>query len=139
MRGFQYVVHELPSPAEPLNVVTIENPERRRSMCRGCPAICCQSALAPSVSQEEYLTRRFKITYIPLPAWMVRENPEMQPTYKMAVIAGTENGCYYFNRETGQCRLWPNLPDACFAYDCREDDREPVATFARERAKTWEQ
>jgi len=48
---------------------------------------------------------------------------------------GEDGVCPYFDMETHKCKIWPNCPKACLAYDCREDPRPEIREFVKNRLK----
>jgi len=118
-----------------IKVATVEQGERKPSMCEGCEAPCCQGAFRPILTAEEFLSRKFKFTYTPPEAWFKLKAPEVQ---FLATLRVDKDGCPYFNKVDRKCELWPNPPKACLAYDCREDPRPAIRKFARRRMREWE-
>jgi len=115
-----------------VKVATIEQGARRPSMCDGCYAPCCRGALLPILTSEEFLSRRFKFTYIPLPKWLRDKGCNAD---FLATLAVGESGCPYFDPKTNLCTIWPNCPRSCLAYDCRLDERPEIRRFARRRER----
>lgn len=112
-----------------IKVATVEQGPRRESMCDGCPAPCCQGMLIPILTEDEFLNRKFPISYTKPEAWFQKQVPSAQ---FLATLAVTNRGCPYFDRVSHQCGIWPNCPKSCLTYDCREDTRE-IAKFRRMR------
>lgn len=120
-----------------MKVATIEQEERRESMCTGCSAPCCKGLFQPILNKEEFLSRKFNTQYIDVPEWL---QPQLPDDVQLAVVAGDEKGCFYHNHETNLCTAWPNTPKSCLSYDCRTDDREPIASFAKDREElVWQE
>ena len=117
-------------------IATVEQRDRVPSMCEGCPAPCCQGDLWPVLNTEEFLNRKFPINYSPVPDWLQGYVPE--DTQYLAVLDVPDNGCRYFDMATRNCTIWPNCPESCKAYDCREDTREGIKQFAEMRKKIWQ-
>lgn len=118
-----------------IRVATIEQVDRRESMCAGCPAPCCKGIFQPVLNEEEFLSRKFSMDFIPSPDWLTER---VEGADYLAVLKVTEKGCIYHDHETNLCTVWPECPKACLAYDCRMDDRPEIAEFAKERMKTWQ-
>lgn len=118
-----------------IRVATIEQVDRRESMCAGCPAPCCKGIFQPVLNEEEFLSRKFAMDFIPSPDWLTER---VEGADYLAVLKVEEKGCIYHDHETNLCTVWPECPKACLAYDCRMDDRPEIAEFAKERMKTWQ-
>lgn len=118
-----------------LKVATIEQGPQKPSMCDGCPAPCsCRGPLRPVLNAEEFLTKKFPFTYDPLPGWLQAQG--IKAKY-LAVLDIKDDKCQFFDEENRRCKLWPDLPASCKNYDCREDTRPEIASFARRRKKQW--
>lgn len=119
-----------------VRVATIEQGPRKPSMCEGCPAPCCQGMFRPILTSEEFLSKKFPTKFVDVPGWLRKKVPRAA---KVAVLAFTKNShCNYFDPVSAQCRIWPDCPKACLAYDCREDTTRPeIARFAKERKREW--
>jgi len=125
----------IPKDGEMLKVATIEQGLQKPSMCDGCPAPCsCRGSLRPVLNAEEFLTNKFPVTYDPLPDWLKAQG--IKAKY-LAVLDIKDDKCQFFDEKNRRCKLWPNLPMSCKSYDCREDTRPEIASFARRRAKKW--
>lgn len=118
-----------------IRVATIEQHDRRESMCAGCSAPCCKGILQPVMTREEFDSRKFQMDFIPSPDWL---KERVEGADYLAVLKVRETGCVYHDHETNLCTVWPDCPKACLAYDCRMDDRPEIAEFAKERMKTWQ-
>lgn len=120
---------------EKVRVATIEQGPRKPGMCEGCSAPCCRGLFRPILTQEEFLSRKFPTMFIEVPEWLKEKVPRAE---RVAVLAFTENSyCNYFDPASARCKVWPNCPQGCLAYDCREDTREGIREFARKREKEW--
>ena len=119
-----------------IRVATIEQHDKRKSMCAGCSAPCCKGILQPVLNEEEFISRKFQMDFIPSPLWL-RE--KVEGADYLAVLKVTEKGCVYHDRKTNLCTLWPDCPKACLAYDCRMDDRPEIIDFAKEREEIWQE
>ena len=116
-----------------LRVATIEQGVRKPSLCVGCQALCCRSKIRPVLTAEEFLSKKFPTEYIEPDLWLKRQVPRAQ---WIAVLKFNENGeCPFFDSNELKCRLWPNPPKSCLAYDCREDPREEMKGLAEKRLK----
>uniref|UniRef100_A0A7C4M5Z5 YkgJ family cysteine cluster protein n=1 Tax=candidate division CPR3 bacterium TaxID=2268181 RepID=A0A7C4M5Z5_UNCC3 len=118
-----------------VRVATIEQGPRKPSMCEGCPAPCCQGIFRPVLTAEEFFSKKFPTKFIDAPDWLKKQVPRAE---KLAVLAFTENSyCNYFDPQTQKCKIFPNCPKACLAYDCREDPRPEIKKFAKMREKEF--
>lgn len=112
-------------------VATIEQGDRKPSMCDGCPAPCCQGMFRPILNSEELLNKKFPTIFIDVPDWLRGKVPRAE---KVAVLAFTNGSdCNYFDPASCQCSIWPDCPKGCLAYDCREDTRQEIKDFAKKR------
>ena len=118
-----------------LRVATIEQVDRRESMCAGCPAPCCKGMFQPVLTSEEFDSKKYQMDFIPSPDWL---KEQVEGADFLAVLKVEEGGCVYHDHETNLCTIWPDCPKACLAYDCRLDDRPEIAEFAEERIKIWQ-
>ena len=118
-----------------VRVVTIEQGERKPSMCEGCSVPCCQGFLRPILTSEEFLNKKFPITLIPPERWLKKKVPRAQ---YMAALAFKNGKCSYFDTISCKCTIFPDCPKACLAYDCRDDTREGIRQFAEKRMKEWQ-
>ena len=125
-------IHKIVLHGEIVSVATIEHGPRRPSICEGCPAPCCQSFLRPVLTEEEFKSRKFPTAFVRPEPWLTEQLPEVD---YLAVLAFKENGCPYFDHKTHKCKIWPNCPKACLAYDCREDPRPEVQAFVKKRLR----
>ena len=119
-----------------IRVATIEQGERKESMCKGCSAPCCKGILQPVMNAEEFLSRAFPMEFIPVPDWL-REHIGNKADF-LAVLRVTDRGCPFHNSIINSCTIWPNCPKSCKAYDCREDTRDSIRFFAAERMAKWQ-
>ena len=115
-----------------VKVATIEQGERKPSMCEGCSAPCCQGFLRPILTSEEFLSKRFPATLTQPEDWLKKKVPR---TEYVAALAFKNGACPYFDATSCKCTIFPNCPKACLAYDCREDTREGIRQFAEKREK----
>ena len=115
-----------------VKIATIEQGERKPSMCEGCSAPCCQGFLRPILTAEEFLEKKFPTTLVAPEEWLKKKVPRAQ---YMATLAFTNGKCPYFDTQTHKCTIWPNCPNGCLSYDCREDTRPRIREFARQRMK----
>lgn len=122
-----------------VKVATIEQGERKPSMCEGCSAPCCRGIFKPILTSEELLTRKYKTKFIPVPIYIAAQLAMAgKHADYLAVLDVPDNApCPYFDIKTNKCKLWPNPPKACLAYDCREDDRPEIREFVKKREKWW--
>jgi len=116
-----------------VKVATIEQGERKESMCEGCSAPCCQRFLRPILTLDEFLSMKFPFVLLPPEDWLREQAPQIQ---YVAVLEFKDGCCRYFNHISRKCTIYPDCPKACLAYDCREDPRPRVKEFVRERMKT---
>jgi Fe-S-cluster containining protein len=115
-----------------IKVATIEQGPKKKSMCEGCSAPCCQGMFLPILIKDEFLNRKFPIAYTVPEPWFQQQVPTAQ---FLATLALTGKGCPYFDSKTHKCKVFPNCPKACLAYDCREDVRPKIAKFAKLRER----
>lgn len=115
-----------------IKVATIEHGERKPSICKGCSAPCCQGMFRPILTQDEFLNRKFPISYTKPEPWLKKQVPNAQ---FLATLAVTDKGCPYFEKKTHKCKIFPNCPKGCLSYDCREDTRPKIAKFAKIRER----
>lgn len=120
---------------KPVRVATVEHGPRKKSMCEGCPSPCCQGMFYPVLNAAEFKERKFPTKFLPVPDWLTEHTSRAQ---MIATLAMFEGGCKYFDHETARCTAWPNCPEGCLAYDCRDDTRPEIAEFARAREATWQ-
>ena len=120
-----------------LRIATIEQGPRKPSpLCVGCQALCCHGKIRPVLTAEEFLGKKFPMEYIEPELWLKEQVPRAQ---WVAVLKFNENGeCQLWDSNELKCRLWPNPPKSCLAYDCREDPREEMKQFAQRRMKEWQ-
>lgn len=125
-----------------VSVATIEQGPRKPSMCDGCSAPCCKGMFRPILNSEEFLTRKFPATFIPVPKWLKKRVSRAQYLACLAFsgpnLAFSSPSCQYLDLVTNRCTIWPNCPKACLSYDCREDVRPEIQEFVRERMKEWQ-
>lgn len=113
-----------------VKVATVEQGERQKALCEGCSAPCCKGIFRPILTEDEFLTKKFKITLIPAPDWLVGKVPDGT---QLACIALNGKGCPYHDWNTNKCVVWPDCPKSCLSYDCREDPR--MKEFVSQRFK----
>jgi len=89
----------------------------------------------PILTAEEFLSRRFKFAYIPLPRWLREKGCDAD---FLATLAVGRSGCPYFDPKTSLCTIFPNCPKSCLAYDCRLDGRPEIRRFALKREREVE-
>lgn len=121
-----------------LKAATIEQPERKPSMCEGCPSPCCQGMFNPVLTREEFESRKFPMSLNQVPLHVKVQVPQVEKL----IVLDAKMGCPYFDKEAKLCSLWRDkgidaVPKACLAYDCREDERPEIRDFARLREKEW--
>lgn len=118
-----------------IKVATIEQGERKpSSLCEGCYAKCCRGKIYPVLDSDEFLNRKFPFLYMETPNWIKTQVPRADYLVTLAV---SEEGCPNFDKEKLKCKLWPNPPKSCLAYDCREDERPFMRKFAKIREREW--
>lgn len=118
---------------KPVRVATIEHGERKPSMCAGCSAPCCRGALRPVLTESEFKARAFPTLFLVPPDWMLERVPRAQA---VATLGMPPDGpCSFLDTKRNVCTAWPNCPEACMAYDCREDERDEIREFAQARAR----
>ena len=118
-----------------IRVATIERGERQaEEMCRGCYAPCCRGKLYPVLNSEEFLNRKFPFHYMKTHHWIKKQVPRADYLVTLAV---SDDGCPFFDKENLKCKLWPNPPQACLSYSCRNDDRPEFKEFFEKREKQW--
>lgn len=115
-----------------IKVATIEQGKRKPSMCDGCSAPCCQGMFLPILTEDEFLNRKFPISYTKPEPWLEKQVSNAQ---YLATLAVTEKGCPYFDWKTHKCKIFPNCPKGCLSYDCRTDVRPKIAKFVARRLK----
>lgn len=115
-----------------VKVATIEQGERKPSMCEGCSAPCCKSFLRPVLTSEEFHSKKFPTSFVHPESWFRKQVPRAD---YLACLAFTDKSCPYFDSTFSKCTIFPNCPKACLAYDCREDTRGNVQAFVKEREK----
>lgn len=69
-----------------------------------------------------------------IPSWIKKQVPNAEC---LAVLDVSKGPCSYFDQEHLKCKLWPNPPKSCLAYDCREDERPSMRKFAKQREREW--
>jgi len=120
-----------------VKVVTIEQGPRKPSLCEGCSAPCCKGMFRPILTEEEFLTKKFPTTFLKIPNWLKEKVPNAE---YIACLAFTKNPyCQYFDPINCKCKIFPNCPKACLAYDCREDPRPEMKEFVKKMMKKWSQ
>ena len=115
-----------------IRVATIEQGERKPSLlCSGCKALCCHGEIRPVLTAEEFLSKKFPMEYIEPEPWLKKQVPRAE---WIAVLKFNRSGeCPFWDREGLKCKIWPEPPASCLAYDCREDPREKMKVFAQNR------
>ena len=121
-----------PTSGGKVRVATIEQAPRKPSrLCENCYSLCCRGLIRPVLDSEEFLSRKFPTMFMDIPQWLKGKVPRAQ---KLAVLAFTKNSyCDYFDPVALKCKVWPNCPKSCLAYDCREDTRKEFQEFAKKR------
>ena len=120
-----------------IRAATIEQGSRKSSpLCEGCYSKCCRGSIAPILTKGEFFSRKFSFTYMKAPEWLREKAPRAD--YLITINVG-EDGCPYFDQVNLRCELWPNPPQSCLCYDCREDPRLHMKTFAKKREKEWKE
>ena len=118
-----------------IRVATIEQDERKPSMCEGCSAPCCQGMFRPILTSEEFLGRKFPTMFVDVPDWLKKK---VSRAKKISVLAFTNSSsCNYFDPVSHKCTIFSDCPKGCLAYDCREDTRPEIRKFVEERVKTY--
>jgi len=120
-----------------IRAATIEQGPKQESMCEGCPAPCCKGIFQPILNQEEFLSKKFKTIFIPVPDWLKERVPRAD--YLIVLATGNRGCCPYHDLTTNKCTIWPNCPKSCLAYDCRGDTRPEIKEFVKQREKEWQQ
>lgn len=115
-----------------IKAATIEQAERKPSMCSGCSAPCCKGILSPVLNQEEFLSKKFDSKFTVVPDWLREKVPSATHIVTLNV---TDEGCPYHKDDL--CTVWDDPPKSCLAYDCREDERPFIKCFAKEREENW--
>lgn len=118
-----------------IKAATIEQPPRKRSICYGCSAPCCQGIFRPVLNAEEFESRKFPIAFNQVPLHIKVQAPKVE--YLITLNVDEKKGCPYFNWKTKKCNVWDNCPAACKAYDCRDDNRPEIKRFVKQRRKEW--
>ena len=116
-----------------LRVATIEQGSRKpSSLCLHCEALCCHGKIRPVLTAQEFLTKKLPLEYIEPEMWLKEQVPRAQ---WVAVLKFDGDGsCPFWAKDLG-CKLWPNPPQSCLAYDCQDDPRQEMKEFARKRAE----
>jgi len=117
-----------------VKIATIEQGPRKESMCDGCSAPCCKGKLKPVLTSKEFTSKKFPTAYQELPWHLGVQGIVADYVVTLNV---PDSGCPYLDPVTNKCTIWPNCPDSCKAYDCREDDRPEMKKFAKQRKKVW--
>ena len=135
-------VWTLQNGARAVRAATIEHgPRKHNPNCNGCEAICCRN-LNPVLCQSELMLKQFKFELTGAPDYITKHAPAGKAGHHMVTLAKAADGsgcCFYLDQKSGRCRSWPDVPKACLAYDCREDDRPEIVEFVEQRKKegTW--
>lgn len=120
-----------------IRAATIEQGERKPNpMCEGCYAECCRSPNA-ILTSEEFLFKKFKHTFIQADAELHEGAPEGKGGFLIVVIPKQDGHCWYFDPKQRKCKTWPDIPKACLAYDCRDDNRPEIQTCCQQRTQEW--
>ena len=118
-----------------IRVATIEQGERcKEEMCKGCYALCCRGKIYPVLNSDEFLNRKFPLLYMQTPDWIKKDVPRAD---YLATLAVSEDGCPYHDKKNLKCKLWPNPPEACLSYSCRNDDRPEFKEFFKKREREF--
>ena len=120
-----------------IKVAFLSSRPKQEGLCKGCSAPCCKGSLKPVLDVEEFLSRKYKSDYTPIPDWLKKQLPMAEFVATLAV--DIVEGCPYHDKNTGKCTIWPECPKSCLSYDCRQEEREPISTFAKEREKIWQE
>lgn len=116
-----------------LRAATIEHgPRIINPNCEGCSAPCCKG-YAVVLNSREFLFRKFKFNFRIAPDYITKFAPLGKSGHQMVTIPIIDGCCHYLDPETNRCRAWPDIPQACLAYDCRQDDRPEISAFVRQQ------
>lgn len=111
----------------------VAQPRKASPLCEGCHSKCCGGVVSPTLNEEEFFSRKFSFEYIETPEWLKEQAPRMD---YLVVLAVSNGGCPYFDKEKKKCKLWPNPPQSCLTYDCRDDSRSEMKKLVEERMET---
>lgn len=105
----------------PSKAVTLEQKGRTiNDVCSHCKAPCCSGFLKPILTRDELIKHKFVFEITEIPPWLKQQ---LSNDVKWIVtVKVTNNGCFYFNSQNHKCKVWPDCPKACLAYDCKEED-----------------
>jgi Fe-S-cluster containining protein len=118
-----------------LKVATIEQGLRKPSpLCINCKALCCHGKIRPVITAEEFLGKKFPMEFIEPESWLKEQVPR---AHWMAVLKFENGECPYWDGKELKCKIFPNCPKSCLAYDCREDSREEMKQFAKQRMEEY--
>jgi hypothetical protein len=116
-----------------IRAATIEHgPRSANPNCDGCSSPCCKK-LTPVLTASEFLFKKFKIAFRQTPKYIDSCAPEGKSGHLMVTVPEINDLCYYLDPETFKCRAWPDIPKACLAYDCRNEDRPELIDFIKLR------
>lgn len=104
-----------------IRVATIEHTIKKEVPCKkiNCTK-CCTGSLIPILSEKELQYKKFLFQFIEAPDWLKEQVPRAQ---FLAVLKLNNDGCVYYNKTLEVCTIYPNIPESCAFYDCREDPR----------------
>lgn len=119
----------------PVKVATVEQGGRKESMCDGCSAPCCRGDFRPVLNEKEFFLRKFPTKFLPAPEWLTDRVKDVDFIATLAMGSGP---CPYLDTDSNLCTVWPDCPEGCLSYDCREDTRDEIRDFANERKKIWD-
>ena len=117
-----------------IKVATIESGDRKPSpLCVNCQALCCHGKIRPVLNSDEFLNKKFPMEFIEPEEWFKKQ---VSRAKWLAVLKFNDRGaCQFWDGEKLRCKIFPNCPKSCLAYDCREDSRVEMKQFARERER----
>lgn len=114
-------------------VLCIFQPPEANVPCGGCTFLyCCKGKVVPILTPEEFESHKYSTGLMPLPKWLKKQAPTAD------LLAGINmdsvKGCPYLSLE-GRCCIYNRRPQACKAYDCRNDTRKEISEFCRKHFK----
>lgn len=106
---------------EIIKVATIEHTIKKDVPCKknNCTQ-CCKGSLLPVLSEKELQYKKFQFQFVESPDWLVEQVPSAK---FLAVLKMKNDGCIYYDSILSCCTIYPNIPESCAAYDCRDDNR----------------
>jgi len=128
----QVRIWRIAAPLGNVYAATVEHgPRKYNPHCDGCEAPCCKAPLSAILSSSEFVGKHFKFVLCPAPEYMTKFAPSNRKHHLVVTLPAVEGRCFYLNPATNRCRMWPDIPKGCQAYDCREDDRPEIRTFVK--------